>query len=216
MISLPSAAFSRNSWPSRPPQASFVESGLNASTSTSRAASLCVRIAPSRSAVSQTTTPPVTSRLAIDFPSGAITSASQRLAVLERFAARLGRSPRPRAAPGRRRLPVTSVLSSGLNATETTGPRWCIGSPRGRPEAVFQSRAVWSSQPVASGLAVSRERQGMHPAGVFQRDCEAVTSRRGRDPTAGRCRRRSPVAIARPVGLQATTRTGRRRAPGNP
>ena len=40
------------------------------------------------SSASQITTPPVSSRLAIDLPSGAMHRALQRLAVLERFAAR--------------------------------------------------------------------------------------------------------------------------------
>ncbi len=50
------------------------------------------------------------------------------------------------------RLPVSTALPSGLNATALTSP-WCArGGPMGRPVAVSQSRAVLSALPVSTAL----------------------------------------------------------------
>ena len=48
-------------------------------------------------------------------------------------------------------LPLASVVPSGLNATEPTGPVWPVsGAPIGRWVATSHSRTVSSAPPLAS------------------------------------------------------------------
>ena len=126
--------------------------------------------------------------------------------MLERLAARLAgcRVPEPDqtvSASGESRL------SSGLNATETTGPRCRIGSPRGKPDAVFHNRAVWSSEPVASVLP-SRVKATARTAPACLSLIDDDSIERAVGSQSRTLPSPPPVAMARPVGLQAMTRSG--------
>ena len=100
----------------------------------------------------QSTSAPSSSMQATDLPLGRHHERSHRTGPARAADRAVARSLRSQSLSLPSSLPVTSVVPAGSNASAVTGPWWCIGSPRGSPEAAFQRRAVWSSLAVASVL----------------------------------------------------------------